>query len=81
MGMEFFIVIGVFPVELLACQVSMFCNGHQNARLLKKHAMKTRTTPSPRPSTARNLSLVVTLNGTHSHLESTRSTSSEHSPH
>ena len=26
MGTEFFkVVIGVFPVELLACQVSMFC--------------------------------------------------------
>ena len=25
MGKEFFIVIGVFPVELLDCQVSMVC--------------------------------------------------------
>ena len=25
MGMEFFIAIGVFPVELLAYQVSMVC--------------------------------------------------------
>ena len=38
-----------------------------------------RTTPSQHPFTARKLSLVFTLNGTHSHLESTRVTSSEHS--
>ena len=35
--------------------------------------------PSQQPSTARKLSLDFTLNGTHSHLESTRLTSSEHS--
>ena len=28
MGTEFFIVIGVFPVELLVCQVSMFCTAN-----------------------------------------------------
>ena len=28
MGTEFFVVIGVFPVELLACQVSMFCTAN-----------------------------------------------------
>ena len=40
-----------------------------------------RTIPSQHPFTARKLSLVFTLNGTHSHLglEGTRLTSSEHS--
>ena len=28
MGMEFFIAIGVFPVELSACRVSMFCTAN-----------------------------------------------------
>ena len=28
MGTEFFTVIGVLPVELLACQVSMFCTAN-----------------------------------------------------
>ena len=28
MGTDFFIVIGVFSVELLACQVSMFCTAN-----------------------------------------------------
>ena len=28
MEMEFFIAIGVFPVELSACQVSMFCTAN-----------------------------------------------------
>ena len=38
-----------------------------------------RTTPSQHPFTARKLSLVLTLNGTHSNLKSTRLISSEHS--
>ena len=38
-----------------------------------------RTSPSQQPFTARKLSLVFTLNGTHSHLESTRLIPSEHS--
>lgn len=37
------------------------------------------TTPSQHPFTARKLSLDFVLNGTHSHLESTRLTLSEHS--
>ena len=36
METEFFMVIGVFPVELLACQVSMFCTAALQAHFFRK---------------------------------------------